>query len=109
MLTATVWEIHDDDFGSIEIKGEQPKCRFLALFHKSDVWLRDGKHGCNVDFFRNKPLQEMCKAGQPVNLIARSILVNKGSEITPGVMELQAVVVSLHPDRIPQSACKPTW
>ena len=109
-IQANIWEITDDEFGIIEIKGERPRCRFLALFHKTDVWLRDGKQGCKVDFFKQKPLQDMCKVGQPVNLIARSILVNKGSDITtPGIMDLQAVIVSLNPGPFPLTACRPTW
>ena len=113
-IEANVWEITDGEFGIIEVKGERPRCRFLALFHKNDVWLRDGKQGCKVDFFKQRPLQEMCKVGQPVNLIARSITVNKGSDLEApggpaGVMELQAVVVSLNSGPFPLTACRPTW
>ena len=109
-IHAEVWEIKDENFGTIEIRGERPsRYRFFALFHKSDVWLRDGKHGLSVDFFKHKPLQEMCKVGQPVNLVARSIVTTKGVHLTSGVLELQAVVVSLNPDLIPPTACRPTW
>ena len=108
-LQAHIWELRDDDFGIIEIKGDRPMCRFLALFHKSDVYMRDGKQGCKVEYFKHRTLKDMCKVGQPVNLIARSILVSKGSELTPGVMELQAIVVSLNPDKIPPKAARPTW
>ena len=107
---AEVWEIKDENFGIIEIRGERPsRYRFFALFHKSDVWLRDGKYGLGVDFFKHKPLREMCKVGQPVNLVARSIVTTKGVHLTSGVLELQAVVVSLNPDLIPPTACRPTW
>lgn len=109
-VQATVWEIRDDNFGIVEVKGRDPiNFRFFALFHKDDVWLRDGKRGVHVDFFKHKPLKEMCKVGQPCNIIARSILVSKGASISPAVLELQAVVVSLHPDQIPHAASKPTW
>ena len=110
-IQAKIWEITDEEFGIIEVQGERPRCRFLALFHKNDVWLRDGKQGCKVDFFKQRPLKEMCKVGQPVNLIARSILVNKGSDLTnsPGIMDLQAVIVSLNPGPFPLTACRPTW
>ena len=109
-VEAIVYDIKDEQFGSIEIKGIRPKpFRFFALFHKDDVWLRDGKKATSVDFFRNKPLSEMCRVGQPVNVMARSILVNKGSDLAPGVLELQAVVVSLRVDKFPLEAPKPTW
>jgi hypothetical protein len=109
-VEAAIWEIRDDNFGVIEIKGTSPQIfRFFALFHREDMWLRDGKRGVDVDFFKHKPLSAMCKAGQPVNLIARSILTAKGVDLVPAVMELQAVVVSLNPDKMPVNACRPTW
>lgn len=110
-VEATIYTIQaDENFGTVEIKGTRPKpFRFFALFHRDDVWLRDGKKGITVDFFKNKPLSQMCKVGQPVNLIARSIVVTKGADLAPAIMELQAVVVSLNPERIPQEASKPTW
>lgn len=109
-VQANVYDIKNESFGSIEIKGTRPKpFRFFALFHKDDVWLRDGKKGITVDFFKHKPLIEMCKPGQPVNVVARSLLVNKGADLAPAVMELQAIVVSLDPEKIPSGACRPTW
>ena len=109
-VQASVYDMKDDNFGTIEIKGTRPKpFRFFALFHKDDVWLRDGKRGTSVDFFRHKPLREMCKPGQPVNVIARSIMVTKGADLAPAVMELQAIVVSLNPEKIPAGANQPTW
>ena len=110
-VEASVWDIKaEENFGTIEIKGTRPKTfRFFCLFHRDDVWLRDGKRGISVDYFKNKPLKEMCRVGQPVNVIARSIIVNKGADLAPAVMELQAVIVSLNPVKLPDSACKPTW
>ena len=109
-VQANIYDFKDDNYGTIEIKGTRPKpFRFFCLFHKDDIWLRDGKRGISVDFFRSKPVREMAKTGQPVNVIARSIMVNKGADLAPAVMELQAVVVSLNPEKIPPGACQPTW
>jgi hypothetical protein len=54
------------------VKGTIPeKFRFFALFHRDHVWLKDGKRGMNVEFFKGKPLSEMVRMGQVkvVNLI----------------------------------------
>ena len=62
-------EIKNEDFGIVETNVDGKK--FYCFFHRSNVWLRDGKRGVEVDFFRDKPLSAMVTNGQKVNLSAR--------------------------------------
>ena len=64
-----VCEIKNEDFGIVETNVDGKK--FYCFFHRSNVWLRDGKRGVEVDFFRDKPLSAMVTNGMKVNLSAR--------------------------------------
>ena len=105
--TASVCEIKNADFGIIELVFKGTK-KFYCFFHRKNVWLRDGKRGVDVEFFREKPLEAMVSKGQPVNVSARSICTAKGKDMSPVAMELQAIAVSLDPHVPPQSAPSPT-
>jgi hypothetical protein len=49
----------------IEVKGSDPQpFRFFSLFNRDTVWLKDGKRGVDVEFFRDKPLSAMVQIGQ---------------------------------------------
>ena len=72
------------------------------------MWLRDGKRGVEVDFFKDKPLSAMVSKGQAVNVSARSICNAKGKDMMPVAMELQAISVSLDPFTVPNNAPAPT-
>ena len=72
------------------MKGMVPeKFRFFALFHRDHVWLRDGKRGVDVDFFKQKPLSAMVSLGQVLlpqtlsneTLFIHSTLCKQRSEI----------------------------
>jgi hypothetical protein len=57
---AVVWEIKDESCGIIELKYRSPfPARFFALFHRDDVYLKDGKRAIEHEFFRDKPLSVM--------------------------------------------------
>lgn len=107
---AVVWQVKDDQCGIIELSGGLPnnKYRFFALFHKEQVWLKDGQRGCEVDFFKNQPLSAMVQVGQQVTLSARSVVESNGFFLKPSVLELQAIIVSVNPDGLPNTAPKPT-
>jgi len=57
--SAKVWELFDDDFGAIELKLTEKNVRFICLFHREDVYLKDGKHAVEHEFFkvRSGPLK----------------------------------------------------
>ncbi|TRY69416.1 hypothetical protein TCAL_06944 [Tigriopus californicus] len=105
---AKVWEIKDEYFGVIEVLIGSEQDRFFCMFHRSDVYLADGQKAVLSDVYRDKPLNDIVKVNQEVNLTARSIVLTKGSFLKAAVLELQAVVVSLNPFLIPRSAPRPT-
>ena len=56
--TACVWDIKNESYGILEVNLPR-SVRFFALFHKEDVYLKDGKRAVEHDFFMDKPLSEM--------------------------------------------------
>ena len=111
--SARIKQIVNEDFGIIEVTsdprdGKKEFChRFACFFHKSDLWLEDGVNVEQSDFYYQKPLSELVSPLQPVDLVARSIIREKGQfmkKCTSSTMEMQALSVSLKTSRIPKGA-----
>lgn len=107
---ATIYCINDDDYGLIALSGKSQgtEFKFFCIFHKAQIWLPNHQHIINVEEELQKPLQSLVKIGQEVSLSARSIITSSGVDLVPSVLELQAIVVSLDPNVIPDTAPKPT-
>ncbi len=68
---AEVSDIFDDNYGRLEVVvGGDRGDRFGVLFHREDVYLRDGKRAIHHEFFKDKPLGTMVKQCGRVNLIS---------------------------------------
>ena len=111
--SASVQEILDDDWGLVEVSSyprdakKEFSYKFVCFFHKSDVWLDDGVCVGDHKFYREKPLSDIVELLQPVNLVARSIIREKGQfmkKSTGTTIEMQAVCISLLPWTIPKGA-----
>jgi hypothetical protein len=61
-----------------------------------------------VAFFKDKSLDMLAHVGQKVTISARSIVDTSGAGLTPSVLELQAIVVALDSDDLPDGVPKPT-
>jgi hypothetical protein len=69
------FQIKDEEYGVLEVKGMIPeKFRFFSLFHRDHVWLKDGKRGVDVEFFKGKPLSAMVSMGQ-VSVATKALLI----------------------------------
>lgn len=55
--TASISQIVNDDFGLIEVNMPAHATRFFALFHKDDVYLRNGVRA--VEYLGSRPLKEI--------------------------------------------------
>ena len=111
--SASVQELLDDDWGLVEVSSyprdakKEFSYKFVCFFHKSDVWLDDGVCVGDHKFYREKPLSDIVELLQPVNLVARSIIREKGQfmkKSTGTTIEMQAVCISLLPWTIPKGA-----
>ena len=81
--------------------------KFICFFHKEDVWLDDGLCVRDHQFYREKDLSAIVELRQPVNLVARSIIKEKGQfmkKSTSTTVSMQALCVSLLPWAIPRGA-----
>jgi len=56
---AKVLEVVDDNYGVIRL--DSRRSRLHALFHREDVYLRDGKRAVDHEFFADKPLASMVR------------------------------------------------
>merc|ERR1719318_2109627 len=115
--SARVRQIVDKDWGVVEIKSvprdgkREFSFRFFCFFHKSDVWVEEGVCVGDHSFYREKPLGDIVELLQPVDVVARSIIKEKGlamKKASGSNVEMQAVCVSLKPDCIPEGAPKGT-
>ena len=111
--SAKVKEIVDDDHGIIEVicdprDGKKEfSLRFNCFFHKSDLWLENGINVGENQFYNSSPLHQLVSLYQPVDLVSRSIIREKGQfmkKSTSSVLEMQALCVSLKPSSVPRSA-----
>ena len=111
--SARVRQIVDKDWGVVEIKSvprdgkREFSFRFFCFFHKSDVWLEEGICVGDHRYFKDKPLGDIVELLQPVDVVARSIIREKGLAMKKAVgstVEMQALCVSLKPDCIPEGA-----
>ena len=111
--SAKVQEILDEDWGLVEVSSyprdakKEFSYKFICFFHKWDVWVDDGVCVGDHQFYREKPLSAILELLQPVNLVARSIIREKGQfmkKSTGTTIEMQAVCVSLLPWTIPKGA-----
>merc|ERR1719318_208131 len=115
--SARVRQIMDKEWGVVEIKSvprdgkREFSFRFFCFFHKSDVWLEEGICVGEHKYFKDKPLGEIVQLLQPVDVVARSIIKEKGLAMKKAVgstVEMQALCVSLKPDCIPEGAPRGT-
>merc|ERR1719318_2475573 len=115
--SARVRQIMDKEWGVVEIKSvprdgkREFSFRFFCFFHKSEVWLEEGICVGEHKYFKNKPLGEIVELLQPVDVVARSIIKEKGLVMKKAVgstVEMQALCVSLKPDCIPEGAPRGT-
>ena len=111
--SARIKEIVNDEFGVIEVTsdprdGKREFChKFNCFFHKSDLWIEDGVCVVENEFYCKKPLKELVNLLQPVDLVARSIIREKGQfmkKSTTSILEMQALSVSLKPDGVVKGA-----
>ncbi len=62
---AEVREVFDDNFGLAEVivrgRDRREGDAFAALFHREDLYLRDGKRAVENEFFRDKKLADMVR------------------------------------------------
>lgn len=108
---AEICEILDDNYGFVRLRndaGSTKHFNFMALFHKEQVWSTKHQKATENPSLMNAPLGSFVKVGQPVSLSARSIITSSGSGLQRSHLELQAIVVSLDPNCIPDSAPRPT-
>ena len=64
--SASVWEIFDDEYGMIQVKILNEE-RFFSIFHREDIYLKDGKRAVDHIFFRDKPLKDIVSFVQILN------------------------------------------
>ena len=111
--SAKVQEILDEDWGLLQVSSyprdakREFSYKFVCFFHKEDVWVDDGVCVRDHEFYREKPLSAVVELLQPVNLVARSIIKEKGQfmkKSTGTTIEMQALCVSLLPWTIPKGA-----
>ena len=115
--SASVRQIIDEEWGVVEIKSvprdgkREFSLRFLSFFHKHDVWVEEGVRVGDNHFFKKKPLGDIVELQQPVDVVTRSIIREKGLAIKKVVgsnVEMQAICVSLKPGSIPEGAPRGT-
>ena len=111
--SARVRELVNSDFGVVEVTSDprdgkrEFSHKFKCFFHKSDLWLEDGVCVGENEFYSKKPLSELVSLQQPVDLVARSIIREKGQfmkKSTTSILEMQALSVSLKTFCIPKGA-----
>jgi len=108
-----VFEFISEDWGIIEVKNfpkqRSRECvRLFCMFHKSSIWLKNGTP-ITQNKGDNRRLSHIVEISQPVNIVARSVIQDKGNgllAVTKGYVHLQALVVSLDPDDIPDGATR---
>jgi len=111
--SARVRQVVDKDWGIVEIKSvprdgkREFSFRFFCIFHKHDVWLEEGIRVGDYSFYKDKPLGEIVELLQPVDIVTRSIVREKGLAMKKALrstVEMQALCVSLKPSCIPKGA-----
>ena len=111
--SAKVKEIVNEEFGVVEVTsdprdGKREFChKFKCFFHKSDLWVEDGVCVGDNEFYNQKPLSQLVSIMQPVDLVSRSIIREKGQfmkKSTSSTLEMQALCVSLKTFCIPKGA-----
>ena len=102
--SAKIREIVNDDFGIVELTsdprdGKREFChKFKCFFHKADLWVEDGVCVGENEFYNQKPLSQLVSIMQPVDLVCRSVIREKGQfmkKSTSSTLEMQALCVSL--------------
>ena len=113
--SAKVKEIVNEEFGIVEVTsdprdGKREFChKFKCFFHKSDLWVEDGVNVGDNEFYNQKALSQLVTVMQPVDLVSRSIIREKGQfmkKSTSSTLEMQALCVSLKTFCIPKGAPK---
>ena len=111
--SAKIKEIVNEEFGIVELTsdprdGKREFChKFKCFFHKSDLWVEDGVRVGDNEFYNQKPLSQLVSLMQPVDLVSRSIIREKGQfmkKSTSSTLEMQALCVSLKTYVIPKGA-----
>ena len=111
--SAKVKEIVNEEFGIVELTsdprdGKREFChKFKCFFHKSDLWVEDGVCVGDNEYYNQKPLSQLVSIMQPVDLVSRSIIREKGQfmkKSTSSTLEMQALCVSLKTFCIPKGA-----
>jgi len=115
--SAKILEIIDENWGVVEIMSvprdgkKEFSYRFFSFFHKHDVWVEEGVRVGDNRFYKNKQMSELVVVQQPVDVVTRSIIREKGLAMKKTVgtnVEMQAICVSLRPGCIPEGAPKGT-
>ena len=61
--SASVLEIFDDEYGMIQVKILNEE-RFFSVFHREDIYWKDGKRAVEHIFFKDKPLKDIVSKGR---------------------------------------------
>ena len=113
--SAKVKEIINEEFGIVEVTCDprdgkkEFTHKFNCFFRKSDLWLENGVCVGQSLFYESRSLSELVSLMQPVDLVARSIIREKGQFMKKSfnsTIEMQAICVSLKTSCIPRRAPK---